>query len=770
MATSTDRVRTEAALRLRAHVTNTPLAVVEFDPEYRIASFNARAEAVFGWSADEVVGRPTGEVGWVLEEDWPPVQALMREISSGARPTTVHAMRNVRKDGSVIHCEWYSSAVYEPGGALASVLSLVLDVTERVRAEEARRVSEERLHRALRLGGMIAWSWDAATDRLEATEHSEQLFGRARIERGREGFALIYPDDVERHRAITERARAEGGPYRSEYRVPLENGRVVWLNERGEFQKDAAGRVQRAVGVTMDVTARKEAERELREKAALKDQFEKVALSVPGLICSFRLRPDGTASMPFMATDADAMFGIPSAVLRDDFGAALAHVHPDDAARVNDAVGESAHTMAPFHEEFRYLHPTQGLRWREVWSRPKREPDGSIIWHGFVMDVTERKRAEQALRDADRHKTEFLATLSHELRNPLAPIRTCIELLDRLPPEDERAGRAKAIIRRQTDHLTRLVDDLLDVTRISRGKIELRRSRIELFDLVARTCEDHRLLFEARRVALSVAGRGPAWVDADPTRIAQVVGNLLQNASKFTREGGTVTVGVATANGRAEIRVRDDGTGIPAELLPRVFEPFVQAKEGLARSQGGLGLGLALVKGLVELHGGGVRASSEVGRGAEFVVELPLAPPTGAPAPPPPSRASWRPLLILVIEDNVDAAQTVADVLRLEGHTVHVATDGRSGLAKARALGPEVIVCDIGLPDVDGYELARELRADPRLRSTRLVALSGYAQPEDRRRAEEAGFDAHLGKPARLEELSEVIAGGATSAPRPAPS
>jgi PAS domain S-box-containing protein len=770
MAASTDRVRTEAALRLRAHVTNTPLAVVEFDPEYRITSFNARAEAVFGWSADEVVGRPTTEITWVLEEDWPALRVLMREISSGARPTNVRTMRNVRKDGSIIHCEWYSSAVYEPGGELASVLSLVLDVTERVRAEEGRRVSEERLHRALRAGGMIAWSWDAATDRLEATELSEQMFGRARIERGREGFALIHPDDVERHRAIVERARAEGGPYRSEYRVPLEDGRVVWLNERGEFQRDAAGRVQRAVGVTMDVTARKEAERELREKAALKDQFEKVALSVPGLICSFRLRPDGTACMPFMATDADAMFGIPSAVLRDDFGRALANLHADDAGRVNDAVGESARTMLPFHEEFRYLHPTQGLRWREVWSRPKREPDGSILWHGFVMDVTDRKLAEQALRDADRHKTEFLAVLSHELRNPLAPIHTCIELLDRVPPADERAVRAKAIMRRQTDHLTRLVDDLLDVTRISRGKIELRRSRIELGDLVAGTCDDHRLLFEGRRIALSVEGRGPAWVDADPTRIAQVVGNLLQNAAKFSREGGAVTVGVATADGRAEIRVRDDGMGISAELLPHVFEPFVQTTEGLARSHGGLGLGLALVKGLAELHGGAVRATSGgAGRGAEFVVELPLAPAPDAPAPRAESAAP-RPLEVLVIEDNVDAAQTIADVLRLEGHTVHLATDGASGLAKARELVPEVIVCDIGLPDVDGYALARELRADPRLRSTRLVALSGYAQPEDRKRAEEAGFDAHLGKPARIEDLSEVIAGGATSARRPAPS
>jgi signal transduction histidine kinase/CheY-like chemotaxis protein len=383
-------------------------------------------------------------------------------------------------------------------------------------------------------------------------------------------------------------------------------------------------------------------------------------------------------------------------------------------------------------------------------------------------NTTERKRAEQALRaanaqltEADKRKSEFLAVLSHELRNPLAPIRNSIYLLERTEPDSEQAGRAKDVIRRQTDHLARLVDDLLDVTRISRGKIELQRAVIDAREVIARVCDDHRTSLHARGLQLRVETSGPAWIEADETRIAQIVGNLLQNAAKFGQAGGTVTACVGTVAGRAEISVRDDGMGIAPDLLPRVFEPFVQDDGGLARAKGGLGLGLALVKGLAELHGGSARAHSDGrGRGSEFVVTLPLACTPPRPPPGPLASAPTPGIEILVIEDNVDAAQTLAEVLEMHGHRVHVATDGLSGIAKARALKPHVILCDIGLPDVDGYEIARTLRADGALRATRLVALSGYAQPEDRRRAAEAGFDAHLSKPPSLGALMASLASG----------
>jgi PAS domain S-box-containing protein len=509
----------------------------------------------------------------------------------------------------------------------------------------------------------------------------------------------------------------------------------------------------------VEAAARRREAQALEEQRALKDQLAKVAASVPGVICSYRLRPDGTACMPFTTPAAEDLYGISREVLANDFAPLMANVHPDDLTRVNEVLAEAARNRARWHDEFRYLHPTKGLRWLEGWSVPAAEPDGGIIWHGYVMDVTERKRAEEALREADRLKTEFLGVLSHELRNPLAPIRNSIYLLEHALPGSDQAARAKDVIRRQTEHLTRLVDDLLDVTRISRGKIELQRARIDLREVVARTCDDHRTLFDGRRIELRVEITGPVWIDADTTRIAQVVGNLLQNAAKFSREGGIVSVVTATVNGQAEIRVRDDGAGVPPELLPRLFHPFVQADGGLARTRGGLGLGLALVRGLVELHGGAVSARSEgTGRGAEFIVTLPVAPPPSGSASRPAVPARARAIEILVIEDNVDAAETIAEVLRMEGHRVHVATDGLSGIAKARELRPAVVLCDIGLPDVDGYDVARELRADWALRATRLIALSGYAQPEDKARAKEAGFEAHLSKPASLDELTALVA------------
>jgi signal transduction histidine kinase/ActR/RegA family two-component response regulator len=384
--------------------------------------------------------------------------------------------------------------------------------------------------------------------------------------------------------------------------------------------------------------------------------------------------------------------------------------------------------------------------------------------------LTDLERTRDGLRDADRRKSEFLAVLSHELRNPLAPIRNSLYLLERAAADPEQAARAKAVIHRQTQHLTRLVDDLLDMTRISVGKIDLRRTRLDLRETVRRTTDDLHSLFAQARIALRVeyASSGPVWIDADPTRMAQVLGNLLHNAAKFTPAGGSVTVAVAAREGTAELSVRDDGAGMEPSTLERMFEPFAQGEQTLARTGGGLGLGLALVRGLVGLHGGTVEAQSAgVGRGAEFVVRLPLAEALAEPERPDGARASRVPRVVLVIEDNADGAQTLADVLELHGHEVRVARDGRSGIEAARELRPDVVLCDLGLPDVDGYDVARTLRREAALDRTRLVALSGYAQPEDRERAHAAGFDVHLAKPPDLEQLMDVVSGGAREGARP---
>jgi CheY-like chemotaxis protein len=388
--------------------------------------------------------------------------------------------------------------------------------------------------------------------------------------------------------------------------------------------------------------------------------------------------------------------------------------------------------------------------------------------------VTVRRQAEQAvrenearLREADRRKTEFLAALSHELRTPLTPIRNGLVLLERAPPGSPAAARAREVLQRQTAHLVRLVDDLLDVTRISHGKVELHRARIDLRELARRGCEDHRALLEGARIALRLElPDAPVLVDGDPDRLCQVIGNLLQNAAKFTPEGGDVRVAVEAGPAGAALSVRDSGIGIAAADLPRLFEPFVQATQGLARTQGGLGLGLALARSLAELHGGAVQARSDgPGRGAEFVVTLPLAGPAAPAEPARATAATAAARSILLIEDNPDAARTLADVLELQGHQVRLAPDGRSGLALARAARPDLVLCDIGLPDLDGYAVARALRADEALAGTRLVALSGYAQPEDLARARAAGFDDHVAKPPDPDALLGLVA-GLDAAPR----
>jgi signal transduction histidine kinase/ActR/RegA family two-component response regulator/CHASE3 domain sensor protein len=367
--------------------------------------------------------------------------------------------------------------------------------------------------------------------------------------------------------------------------------------------------------------------------------------------------------------------------------------------------------------------------------------------------------AEQ-LAQADARKNDFLGVLAHELRNPMAPITTSLYIVKRAAPGSEQAARAQAVIERQVRHMTRLIDDLLDVTRISRGKIQIQRERIDLTE-VARAClDDQRAMLDGRGVSLDTqVPADPVWVEGDYTRLCQVVSNILTNAIKFTGPGDRVTLRVSAnqAAGEAAIHVVDSGIGIRPELLPHLFEPFSQGPSSLARTSGGLGLGLALVKALVELHEGTVEARSDgEGHGAEFIVRLPLGePPADVPHARHVNGRAWR---ILIVEDNLDAAESLREALELQGHQMEVAYSGSQALEKALAFRPGIVLCDVGLPDLDGYEVARRVRNDARLRGTRLVALTGYASAQDRIRAAEAGFDRHLAKPPSVERLAEVLA------------
>jgi signal transduction histidine kinase/ActR/RegA family two-component response regulator len=375
-------------------------------------------------------------------------------------------------------------------------------------------------------------------------------------------------------------------------------------------------------------------------------------------------------------------------------------------------------------------------------------------------EVVARMQAEGALaqiREADGRKDEFLAVLGHELRNPLAPMLTAIEL-QKLKPQE---ARLREVVERQARHMVRLVDDLLDVSRISRGKIELRKTAVDAGQAIQRAAEALAPLAAARNLELTVAPpEKPVVVNADPTRFDQIVSNLLSNAIKYTPDGGSIEVSARAIAADLELRVRDSGIGIPPEMLNEMFEPFVQVRGARDVATGGLGIGLALVRGLAELHGGSVRAQSAgPGKGAEFIVRLPGAREGEAsvPAAAPPAAAAVRDERVLVIDDNVDAAETLAEALRMDGHEVRVAHDGETGVSEARAFSPSVVFLDIGLPGASGYEVVRDLRALPQTRTALIAALTGFGQASDRERALQAGFDEHLTKPVELAEVRALV-------------
>lgn len=403
----------------------------------------------------------------------------------------------------------------------------------------------------------------------------------------------------------------------------------------------------------------------------------------------------------------------------------------------------------------------------ELASRAAIAFENAYLYRSLQTEIVERREAENKLQISNRRKDEFLAMLSHELRNPLAPIRTAAEVIRRIAPPHPKLVWAMEVTDRQIRHLTRLVEELLDVARISQGKIVLQAEPVDLLAVIAHGVETVRPLMDARQQTLvQTLPDAPVWLRGDFARLSQVVANLLNNAAKYTDEGGFIHVALTIADGKAVISVRDEGIGIDAELLPNVFELFEQGSRTLDRSQGGLGVGLTVVQRLVQLHHGYVQASSQgVGKGAEFRVYLPCLSEVKAPGEAAPGEAvdvafeaeAATRCRVLVVDDNVDAAQTIAMFLTLLGHEVKTAAGGEQALASAATHAPDVVVLDIGLPTLDGYEVARRLRQMPETRDALLIALTGYGQESDKLHALEAGFDRHMIKPADPHALVEAI-------------
>ncbi|WP_088253587.1 response regulator [Fimbriiglobus ruber] len=447
----------------------------------------------------------------------------------------------------------------------------------------------------------------------------------------------------------------------------------------------------------------------------------------------------------------------------------LAAVHADDRAEFATTFSRAVTESVGYDTEYRVVWPDGSTHWVLVRGQVTTVPgvgDRRLI--GVALDITDRKRSEEALKDADRKKDEFLALLAHELRNPLAPIRTALHIVRQPGVDAVDVAKARDTMARQLAHMVRLIDDLLDVSRISKGRIELRKERVAVRDILDIAVETSRPLIEAGRHELQIdLPPEPLYIFADLTRIGQVVANLLNNAAKYTPEGGHIRLSVRRATDEADevvVRVVDNGTGITPEMLPKVWGLFTQSDRTLGRSQGGLGIGLTLVRHLVELHGGAVDArSAGIGMGSEFIVRLPLPPPqeksTGSSPIPavPQTSSSVDPHRVLVVDDNVDGAESLATLLSLQNHTVRVAHDGPSALVIAEEFRPDVVLLDIGLPGLDGYEVAHRLRARKEFQHVFLVALTGWGQDSDRERSQAAGFDVHLVKPIDPATLLQVV-------------
>jgi PAS domain S-box-containing protein len=516
--------------------------------------------------------------------------------------------------------------------------------------------------------------------------------------------------------------------------------------------KDPGGRVSGVNCIVEDVTERNQSEEALRQSEARLS----LALSAAGMTA---WETDLKTGHTIGSESSEQLWGVRSGNVEEY----TEQIHPDDLPSLMQVWKEAVERAGEYAAEYRVRRP-DGERWYLSRGQVVVGQDGrpkKLL--GVTVDVTPQKATEEALREADRRKDHFLAMLGHELRNPLAGIRNSLYLMKLRGTNDPVVRDAQDIAQRQTDLLARLVGDLVEGARVTSDKIELRKEPVDLTTVVNQAIEAVRPNLDARANQVSVAlPPEPTHLLADPARLAQILTNLLNNAAKFTGPGGRVELSAERAGEEVLLRVKDNGIGISPELLPTIFDLFVQGDTSLDRSQGGLGIGLTLVKKLVGLHGGHVTASSPgLGQGSEFVVHLPAL-----PAPPPKDLVGiGEPALkkggghrLLVVDDNADGAESLAMMLRLSGYEVRVAYDGPAALKLAAAWLPEAVLCDIGMPGMDGYEVGRRLRQLPGLESALLLALTGYGEPEQKERAREAGFAAHLVKPVDLNALYKALA------------
>jgi PAS domain S-box-containing protein len=772
--------------------------------DYVFLEVNAAFERLTGLSAEQIIGQRVTRVLPDMESDSTDWIGKYGRVALTGEPVQFesHAAALDR---------WYAVSAFSTHPGYFAVT--FADVTDRKRAEAQRRAAEERLLVTLRSIGDAVISTDTTGSVVMLNRVAEELTGFTQAEASgkplREVFNVVHEETgapaEDPVRKVVECGTAIG--IANHTALVRRDGRRISIADSAAPVRSEGGELLGVVLVFRDVTDERRAERNLAmEKAALRAseaRFKLLSDSASLLLSTDD--PQGAVSslcrevmehldceifLNFLADPAartlhlNAHGGLTDEQVRGlerlEYGVAVCGcVARDRQPIVAEEIGRSsdqrldlvrgygiqAYCCHPLMAEGRLLGTLSfGTKTRARFSSEdvtlmKTVANQVAVAMDRIQSQRALRNAYQRLQDADRHKDEFLAVLSHELRNPLAPIQNSLYILDRASPGCDQARRSLDVIRRQAAHLSRIVDDLLDVTRIARGKIRLQRQRVDVVEIMRRTVEDYRTSFLEGGVRLQARmPDGALWADVDSTRLAQVVGNLLGNALKFTPRDGTVELKLRREQAWAILTVRDSGAGIAPDVIERLFQPFSQAEQTLDRSRGGLGLGLALVRGLAELHGGSASAQSEgLGRGAEFTVRLPLG---GVPAQSAeaPTAGPASPRRVLVIDDNVDSANSLRELLELWGHEVKVAYDGAEGIAVAHDFRPELVLCDIGLPGMSGHAVARALRADAALDGAYLVALTGYALPEDVQRAAESGFHRHLAKPPGIEALQELLA------------
>jgi len=724
------------ALRM-ALASNAPLLVIRADTHQ--ARPNAACAALLGVAPDAAGWLP---LPFVLPEADSTIERLLgAELPNaclGLNASTPHQVA--------------LSPLLAADGAVCGLLGVAQPSQASAQRDEAVR----ELDRLVELSpvGVVRYRLDGAI--VDCNQAFLNMLGLTRAEReaGLSWRALTPPEWIDADDAGIAQLRAYNVmPLFQKEFLHRDGRRIPVLVGAGNLEGDRT----QGFAVVIDISARRDAERALADSEA---RFRVITNAMPQMVWS--TLPDGFHD--YYNDQWYRFTGAPAGTTDGEGWNAM--FHPDDQAMAREKWHHSLASGEMYEVEYRLRHHSGDYRWVLGRALPVRDAGGVIQrWMGTCTDIHEQKLTEDALREADQRKDEFLAMLGHELRNPLAPIRSAASLLPLAKGDPARIEHISRVISRQTTHMTGLIDDLLDVSRVTRGMITLEREDVTLRHLVDEAVEQVRPLIEARAHVLAVVSDlDTGVVNGDRKRMVQVLSNLLSNAAKYTPAGGRIEVRVNADGAMARIAVLDNGIGMAPDLVTSAFELFRQGKRTPDRTQGGLGIGLALVRSLVQLHGGQVSAASAgEGLGSVVAVTFPLRAPDSAPpqAAPPAAHADTpasNALRVLVVDDNADSAELVAMYLRMVGHVVVTEFNAAAALAKARSFRPQICFLDIGLPDLDGNELARRLRRLPGLEGARLAAMTGYGQPLDRISSAAAGFDAYFVKPVSMDELASWLA------------